>query len=153
MGAITLIMSFYMYLASNDSDRLYDGNKFHDFIVETPHEYVFKQEHNWLVALTDLSLEGSSTGRTETLVKSIIVLCDLANRSYISQKTLPVLRYIPAAEDSSASLFQSYYVGLSKIKTNKIRITLLDKNLLPLKESEWGSDLVLRCTLHFVRND
>lgn len=142
-------MSFYMYLSSKDSKNEFESNAFNDFTIETNREIVFDNCRNWSFALTDLFLEGQS-GVTD-LVKSVVVLCDLATDSYIAGKNAPVMRHVPAGDDAGTSLFQPYYVGVSKSRTNRIRITLVDRELEPLNSSEWNTNLVLHCTFHFIQ--
>ena len=146
-------MSFYMYLSSKDSEKLFEHNQFHDFIVETDREYDFSGCGEWSVALVDFYLEGYKTGRAEKLVKSIIILCDLGTDSYILGRSAPVLRYIPATEEVGTSLFQPHYIGVSKARTNRIRIYLRDKSFNDLTTIDWPEDLVFRCTLHFVKHE
>ena len=141
-----------MYLSSQDSIELYPDNTFTDFYVEMDREYSFQSCKNWSFALADMYLEGE--GDIEEMREPIVVMCDLASDSYIKGRSVPILRYVPAVEEKGTSLLLPYYVGVSKAKTNRIRITLLDKNLEGLLKNKEGreryKDSILRCTLHFT---
>ena len=86
----------------------------------------------------------------QALVDSVIVLSDCVNPSYVLGRTAPILRYIPLSHVTGASLFQTYYIGVSKPRLKRIRIYLRDKNLEQL-DLTWPAKATLRCTLHFTR--
>ena len=156
---VLLIMSFYMYLSSNDSQTLFAENRFYDFVVELPREYHFGNGRDWCFALIDLyvtRVQESARGRFETdvkLDKTLAVLCDLASSSYIANQEAPVLRLLPAKDEEGSSLYMPHYICVTKSSVNRIRIRLTNEDLKPVTDEDFtdARQLVLRCTLHFCQ--
>ncbi len=141
-----------MYLSSTDSafsSYVNENNIFSDFTIELWNEHEFEDYTRWCCALTDIYIETGNQENRE-LVESVIVLSDLVNPSYILGKAAPILRYIPISQVTGISLFQTYYIGISKPRVKHIRIYLKNKNLEELSV-DWPTDSILKCTLHFMK--
>ncbi len=145
-------MSFFMYLSSKDSTykiNVHENNAFSDFTIELHKEHIFEDYERWNVALSDIYLETDEKS-VMALVESVIVLSDVCNQSYILGMTAPILRYIPLPHVTGTSLFQPYYIGLSKPRLKRIRIYLKNKDLDNISEN-WPQKAILKCTLHFMK--
>ena len=151
-------MSFYVFLSSSDSLDVYPGNTYDNFIVELDKE-VRLEEHTglafsqrWTVALTELTLSPISDDQQD-LPESIVVGSDLAEPSYINGTGYALLRTLAATKEITASLYQPYYMGVSKLHFRRIRITLKNSELGRLTVAKgWPEKAVVKCTLHFLRN-
>ncbi len=147
-------MSFYMYIASSDSlheENIYEGNTFKDFTIELWREIDLNNDKGeWLVSITEIFLE-TKEKKYEELVKSCVVLSDLVQECYFNAQTAPVLRYISGSDATGFSLFQPYYVSLSKTQIKRIRIYLKNITLGELDLKNWSEVKALRCTLHFMK--
>ena len=146
--------SFYVHISSQDCKDRFNQNNFSDFTIEFP-KYLDLSDPNpgksspWHFAITDLSIKNWAGTK---LGQPIVFLCDLANPSYINGKEAGVLRTFSSAEESYASLFLPLYIGVNKTLFNRIRIRLTDRNLQPLS-LEVSESIVIRCTLHFMKEN
>ena len=78
------------------------------------------------------------------------VLTDLVSGSYLRGRFLPILRIFHPEEDEASSLLLPFYVPLSTITFNSIRIYFYkEEDLTPLYISE---DIQISCTLHLQQN-
>ncbi len=146
-------------MSSSDSKLRYSQNKLNDFTVEFDREIQLSNDmvrnrvsQNYCVALTELSVDSSPySGARQALPESCVILCDICDNSYIKGTRLPVLRILPAANESTVSLFQPYYVGVKVESFIRIRIQIKTRELEALDAGKWELDNELRCTLHFLK--
>lgn len=149
---------FYLFVSSTDSVDLYPANTFDNFIVDLGRTYDLTEycgwREKWNMALVEAALH-TNEGESQHFPQDIIVTCDLASPSFIYGTERCILRPIVGGEFShSASLYQSYYIGLSQLRFHKLRIELKDRNLSPLDLSQFkgrGKQNRLSCTIHFQR--
>ena len=146
--------SFYIHISSQDCKERFKHNNFSDFTIEFPKYLNLSatnpaKESPWQFAMTDLTI---SKWAGTKLNQPIVFLCDLANHSYINGKEAPVLRTFSSAGETNASLFLPLYVGVNKTLFNKLRITLTDRDLKPIKSDHLPEkdSIVISCTLHFM---
>jgi len=140
-----------MFVSSTDSKNKFINNSFDDFVVELNPEIELEcncYRTEWTFALTEISI---SNGVQSLLPEACIVLCDLAQCSYIKDGQAPVLRTIASESDKTGSLYQSYYIGINKLRFNRLRIYLRNKDLDPLNKELWDPNIILKITLHFQR--
>ena len=143
--------SFYVFISSQDCKHFKD-NTFSNFLIEFP-KYLNLSDSNpsnpspWQFAVTDLSIKNWAGSK---LQQPIVLLCDLADHSYINGKEAGVLRTFPSAEESYASLYIPLYVRVNKTYFNKLRIKLTDRDLKPIILEEANS-VVVQSTLHFMK--
>ncbi len=151
---------FYMFISSDDCNDTYPKNTFDDFIIEFDQEielyerYREGQAQSFGVALVELSIVQSTPGgiiNTQTLPESCVVMCDLCTHSHIKATRQPILRTLPSKEETAASLFLPYYIGVRHRSFRRIRVQLLTRELNRLDPSKWGSKSVIKCSLHFVK--
>ena len=153
----------YIHISSNDSKKLYAGNRLDDFVVEFDAEISPCHSSGNMraggggggelaVAVTELSIVGAKpfANRHQTLAESCVLLCDICDSSYICGVTSPVLRVFPSANELSVSLFQPYYVAVRVRSFKRIHFQVKTRDLLPLDSDKWDLTSVVRCTLHFV---
>jgi len=142
---------FYVFLSSADSKDKFSNNSYDDFTVEFSQEIELDcncYHAEWAFALTEITIINSSQS---LLPESCIILCDLAQSSYIRDSHVPVLRTIAAETEATGSLYQSYYISVNKHKFNKIRIYIKNKDLSPLNKTLWQSNTIIKLTLHFQK--
>lgn len=147
---------FFIYLCSDDSKNIFKNNTYHDFTVQLP-KYIHLNTpschlgwtEEWSVAITEISLNGLSLNRT--LPSTVVVMCDVASHSFISDTERPVLRIIHANSEATTSLGQAYYVKVSQPVFNKIRIYISEIDLAPIDKEKWPKAGKLTCCLHFQR--
>jgi len=147
-----MMSGFYMFLSSVDGIKQFTDNAFDNFVVEFTPEIrldcnTFHSQ--WTFALTEIRIANS----TESLLppEPCIVLCDLAQSSYINDTQAPVLRTFASESEQIGSLYQSYYVGLTSYNFNRISISIKNSELKPLQSSLWGSKATVKIVLHFQR--
>lgn len=149
---------FYLFVSSVDSIDLYPSNTFDNFIVDLGRTYDLTEycgwREKWNMALVEVALHNDE-GESQHFPQDIIVTCDLASPSFIYGTEGCILRPIDASDSShSASLYQTYYIGLSQLRFHKLRIELKERNLSSLdltKFIERGKHYRLSCTIHFQR--
>ena len=96
----------------------------------------------WTVALTELTLSPISDDQ-EALPESVIVGCDLAEPSYINGTGNSLLHTLAAAKEITASLYQPYYMDVSKLHFRQIQITLKDSKLGRLSAAKGWTESLL----------
>ena len=138
-----------MFLSSVDGRELNPSNTAVDFTVSLPSRVKLwnLEGSRWKVALSDVSISG-----IHSLSSSVNVMCDIVSSSLIRNSYQPILRSFPAQTLASASLFLPYYMPLNTSSIERIRIYLLDDKLQPLLLPPGESEVVLSCSLHFLRN-
>ena len=148
---------FFMFLASDDSSSIYTNNTYKDFCVEFDHEIVLEAEcgfgfrQQWQFAVTEVTLDTIKTD--EGLPESTVILCDLCKPSYIKGTQAQVLRTLSSAGELTGSLGLTHYIGVNKNTFNRVRISLLNRDLKPLLPANgWPETARLKCTLHFIRS-
>ena len=141
---------FYLFITSNDCSDIFPSNTWNDFTIEFPQEIRLSNclGTAWSFALTEIALTNTSQS---PLSDSWIVLCDLAESSYIRGSTAPVLRTISQDTEKSGSLFQTYYIGVNNNKFNRLRIYIRNSELKPLNSSIWQATTITKLTLHFQK--
>lgn len=149
---------FCLFLSSDDSKHMYPSNTFHDFTVEFDRQIELEQwsalgwKRQWTFALTDISIDHLNV--RQTIPESVVVLCDLAEPSYINSTQASVIRTLDKSGEVSiaASLHNIFYVGVNKVSFNKLRICLRNRQLEALTIGKgWEIESELKCTLHFQR--
>lgn len=147
---------FYMFLSSEDSVNLFPNNTFSDFWTEFDHEIVLDEQcgyglrQQWSFALTEVFIDFLPD--QQTLPEPVVILCDLCSQSYLNGSQVQVLRTLSGAGEVGTSLGLTHYIGVNKLRFNKIRIQVVTRDLKPLSvTSGWPSKGVLRCTLHFSK--
>lgn len=148
--------SFYLYLASNDSDNLFPGNNFLNFIVQFPRMLQLSQSaldsaetsNGWTFAITDISIS-----HQQSIIRDsgVVLLCDLAPPAYIKNTEARVIRTLPGLGDDAASVIQPFYLEACQTNFNKIHIKVVDRELHDIDAGIYHADTVLRCILHFQR--
>ena len=148
---------FYLFLSSSDSANIYANNSYKDFTVDFDREITLERQcgmgfrQEWQFALTELSVDFLEAD--DSLPEGVIVTCDLCSPSYIYGNEVQVLRTITSYSELSASLGQTYYIGVNKHCFNRIRISVLDRELKELSTVKgWPEKADLKCTLHFIRS-
>ena len=143
-----------MFISSTDCKDIFLDNTFDDFTIQLPREVElschgrFGMGTDWAFALTEITVADS----VQSLIpESCIILCDLAESSYIKGSTAPVLRTITQATEKNGSLFQTYYIGSNKLKFNRLRIYIRNSNLGRLNKLLWGPNTTIKLILHFLR--
>ena len=139
-----------MFISSDDCKEVFTANTFYDFQIEITPEINLARGGfgEWAFALTDITLDNASN---TTLPETCTVLCDLARGSYMKEGSVPLLRRIDVASETSGSLYQTYYIGLNKLIFNRIHFYLRNRDLQPLDQQLWDSKAVLNLTLHFQK--
>ena len=153
---------FYLFLSSKDSTKYHPNNKWNRFVCELGRTYDLQASNsrglgrlntgNWCLALVDISIESPS--KEYEMPDNVIVCCNLATCSYILGTEREILRIVRSGDTvHSASLHQTYYIGLNRLSFNSVTIQLLGKDLkpLPLDLYNWSSDpeVCVTCSLHF----
>ena len=139
-----------MFISSDDCKDVHEDNTFYDFKIDIDPEINLSSRGlgEWTFALTDITLDNASN---TTLPETCTVLCDLARGSYMKKGSVPLLRRIDVASETSGSLYQTYYIGLNRLIFNRIHFYLKNRDLQPLDQSLWDSKAVLNLTLHFQK--
>ena len=148
---------FYVFLCSEDSRHIFKSNNYKEFYCELDRHMVLEQscgfgfQQEWRVALVELSIQFDDP--KQTLPETIIVLSDLCEPSVIKGSQINMLRTISPSSETSVSLFNTYYIGVTVQSFNRIGIKLRNRDLQELLPSKgWPEKAVLRCCLHFTKN-
>ena len=138
VSTITLNMSHYFFVSSEDSKDIHPMNSLSDFIVELPRMYDL--EGQWEIALLDVEVSKSSVSMPD-----LYLFCDLCENSYSLDSELPVLRRFTFKTETFPT---PYYIRLSCRIFNRFRIYIRNKasQSIPV---DAGS---LYCTLHIRKS-
>jgi len=142
---------FYIFLSSEDGKTKFSENKFDSFVVELTPAITLActpYHSDWTFALTEISLTNSSHS---LIPEPCVVLCDLAQSSYINDTHASVLRTFGSDVDKVGSLYHSYYIGLNSTYFNRITISLKNYDLKPLDSKLWDQQTITKLVLHFQR--
>ena len=128
----------YAYLSWDDSKFLHPGNKANDFLIDFPNTIDLRGE--WFVALSDVKIKAQTK-------KSIFVLSDVCEESYVKGNKYPVLRRL---DDKSSDFDNPRFVKVIAQQIQRIRIWLLTDNWKAVNIADFKCTLCFKSTLPLI---
>ena len=129
-----------MFISSCDSLQFFPDNKPNDFTIRLPDELHLEGE--WTCTLRNLKC-------VTTLDTDLYVFCDVVEESYVRNRKLPILQYIPGEQGKMVGNFESDLCAkLSRKDITTIRIYIRDFHL---REAPLAGERTT-CTLHFLKS-
>ena len=83
---------YFIFLKSSDSLKYYPSNMPHYFTVELPETIYLDGDDVWYCTLRNFTCELS-------VPKALYVYCDLVQQSFVLDRKLPIIQYIPKNKD------------------------------------------------------
>ena len=131
----------YMYLNSSSREAT-NKNNFLDFTVNLPFN-IDLHDCKWELGLCDIFFV-----KRKERWPNMYICCDVISSSFVNDKTLPVLRFIPEKEGRFSRTFETiHYVDVVCKSLNKIRVYIYNEN----HEGSSFLNETLYCTLHLRR--
>ena len=108
----------YLYLSSVDSLQHFPNNSLSDFTIHLPTEYRF--DGTWTCALRAIKCE-------TTISKDLYVFCDIVEDSYVRDRKMPILQYIPGEKGIISKDYDSSVCpALTRTSLNTLRVYIRD---------------------------
>ena len=109
-------MDTYIYAAWDDSRAIYPGNRPDNFLLDLPH--ILSLRGDWYIALCDVKIKTQAK-------KSVFVLCDVCEESYVKGSKYPVLN---RQDTKSTEIANRCFLKVIMQDIQRIRIWLLTED-------------------------
>ena len=134
---------YFIFLKSTDSLNYYPFNAPQSFTVQLP-ETINLGDNVWFCTLRSLTCE-------LTAPKALYVYCDLVEQSYVLDRKLPIIQYIPKYKEGRVieSYDSSVRFKVTRSAVASITVYVKDDQF----QNPSFTNEPLTCTLHLVKGE
>ena len=104
----------YLFISSNDSAEDYPNNKWYDFTIDLPGEWIL--EGDWECALLEINC-------LPRIDRELVIYCNIVEQSYFQNGMASLLRCVFQSTD----IFNNpYFISLNRNRISHVRMSIRD---------------------------